>query len=317
MINFDCDKVIILHYEMGAGGRFLGNTLSLSPDCVMMNAKLAMMQLDGKLTLKQKLSILLKGIDNTGHVWTDALFRDENWFGLDYDTTVKKLGVVEYWHLDDIEFHNVYTHKDFRYLTINNTKYLFLTTHCKKELNKLKSIWKNSKTISFKNERLFCHIRDHRKQEQRRYKTIWSLIPKQEMDGWVDFALEPPISHAVFRDYPPYVHTLVAKYLNDSDFFEKVKEILDYKYSIPVPKYFTDYKNLLQEEKEILESENTSEEYVDPDSIFVWDCNWYLSEQNTIHNIKYLYDVLELEGYDEQSARSYYRSWIKKLEELI
>ena len=99
---------------------------------------------------------------------------------------------------------------------------------------------------------MFCHIRDHRKQEQRRYKTIWSLIPKQEMDGWVDFALEPPISHAVFRDYPPYVHTLVAKYLNDSDFFEKVKEILDYKYSIPVPKYFTDYKNLYKKKRKFL-----------------------------------------------------------------
>ena len=99
--------------------------------------------------------------------------------------------------------------------------------------------------------------------------------------------------------------------------FKKVKEIVNSKYSISVPKYFTDYKNLTQEDKEILESENTSEEYVDPNSIFVWDCNWYLSEQNTIHNIKCLYDVLELKGYDEQSTRSYYRSWIKKLEELI
>ena len=302
---------------MGSGGRFLGNSLSLSPDCVMMNAKLAMMQLEGKLTLKQKLSILLQCINKTGNIWSDALFRDEKWFGLNYHTMAKKLGVVDYWHLDVNEFDKVYTHKDFRYLTINNTKYLFITSHSKKELNKLKSIWKNSKTISFKNERLFCRIRNHYEQEQRRYRIIWSLIPEEEKNGWEDFALNPPCSHGIFLDYPPYVRDLVAKYLNDADFSKKVKEIVNPKCSIPVPKHFTDYKNLTQEEKEILESENTSEEYVNPDSIFIWDCNWYLDEQNTIHNIKCLYNVLELEGYDEQSIRSYYRSWIKKLEELI
>ena len=302
---------------MGSGGRFLGNNLSLSSDCVMMNSKLAMMQLDGNLTSKQKLSVLLQGVDKTIQIWKDGLFLDTKWFGLDYCTMPKKLGVVDYWHLDANEFDKVYTHKDFRYLTINNTKYLFLTTHCENELIKLKSIWKNSKIISFKNERLFCRIRNHYEQEQRRYKIIWSLIPEEEKIGWEEYALEPPMSHGISLDYPPYVRELVAKYLNDSHFSKKVEEMVNPKCSIPVPKCFTDYKNLTQEEKEILEFENTSEEYVDPDSIFVWDCNWYLSEQNTIHNIKCLYDVLELEGYDEQSTRSYYRSWIKKLEELI
>ena len=137
-------------------------------------------------------------------------------------------------------------------------------------------------------------------------------------NGWLGrLCFRTPISHAVFRDYPPYVHTLVAKYLNDSDFFEKVKEILDYKYSIPVPKYFTDYKNLLQEERKFLNLKTPAKSMWIP-ILFLFGIVIGILVNKTLYIIsKYLYDVLELEGYDEQSARSYYRSWIKKLEELI
>ena len=313
MTNFDSDKVIILYYAIGAGGKFLAHSLSLSPDCVMMNSKLAMMQLEGKLDQKQKLSILLGSIRNTGSEWSDFGFDDTDWFGLDFDTMPKKLGVVYYHHLPESELKTkVYTNPNFQYLTVNNTKYLFITSHSKDEVNKLASIWKNAKIISFKNERLFCRIRNF-KNRQRQYKIIWSLIPEKEKDGW----LEPPFSHIDFLNHPKDTQTTILKYLNDPEFTKKVGKLLKDDYSLPIPKTFTEYKSLSLQKKKTLESQNTTEEYVHSDSIFVWDCNWYLSEKNTIHNIKYLYDVLELEGYDEQSTRSYYRSWIKKLEELI
>lgn len=315
MTNFDCDKVIILYYAIGAGGRFLANNLSLSPDCVMMNSKLAKMQLDGELTPKQKLTALLKGVENADSTktWNDLSFRDTKWFGLDYDTMPEKLGVVDYFYLPEFELKTkVYTNEYFKYLTINNTKYLFITSHSTSELNKLSSVWKNAKILSFKNENLFCRIRNHLNNSQLKYKVIWSLIPEEEKVGWID----PPYYHREFLNCPRDIQTTVLKYLKDPDFVNKVKEILDLKYSVPVPKSYTEYNNLGKEEKRILESENTTEEYTHPDSVFVWDCNWYLSEQNTIHNTKCLYDVLELEGYDEQSTRSYYRSWIEKLEEL-
>jgi len=313
MTNFDSDRVIILYYAVGAGGRFLANSLSLSPDCVMMNSRLARMQLDGNLNLKQKLAILLKGIDNTGLVWDDLSFRDSDWFGLDYDNQPEKLGVVEYFHLPDSELKTkVYTHEYFKYLTINDTKYLFITSHSESELNKLLSVWKNAKVLSLKNEKLFCRIRNF-PNYQLQYKIIWDLIPEEEKIGW----LEPPYYSKNFLNHPQNTQNTVLKYLKNPDFGKKVKELSNPKYTIPVPKSYIEYNNLGKEEKRILESENTTEEYAHPDSVFVWDCNWYLSEQNTIHNTKCLYDVLELQGYDEQSTRSYYRSWIKKLEELI
>ena len=313
MTNFDSDRVIILYYAIGAGGKFLAHNLSLSPDCVMMNSKLAMMQLEGKLNQKQKVSILLESIKNTDSEWKDFGFNDIDWFGLDFDTMPEKLGVVSYHHLPESELKTkVYTNPNFQYLTVNNTKYLFITSHSKDEVNKLALIWKNAKIISFKNEKLFCRIRNF-ENRQRQYKIIWSLIPEKEKDGW----LEPPFSHIDFLNHPKDTQTTVLKYLKDPEFTKKVGKLLKDNYPSPTPKTFTEYKSLPIQEKKILESQHTTEEYVHPDSIFVWDCNWYLSEQDTIHSIKCLYDVLKLDGYNENSIRSYYRSWINKLEELI
>jgi hypothetical protein len=59
MINFDYDKVIILKYLPGGGGKFLSGCLGLSDDAVLMRKDLAQMQLDGKLSIEKKLKYLL------------------------------------------------------------------------------------------------------------------------------------------------------------------------------------------------------------------------------------------------------------------
>ena len=321
MTNFDSDRVIILYYHPGAGGKFLGNSLALSSDCVMMNSRLAKMQLDGKLSQKQKLSILLTAIERSGNSWNDLGFTDKNWFGIDYESMKEKYGVDSVFDLDQDQFKSmVYTDELFQYVTSNNTKY-FSKSAMVIELKKKLSIWKNAKILSLKNEKLFKTIRRYENpwDDQLKLKSIWSLMPKEERGDWKE-----PISPTErnpnpgnINIIPENVRSTLLYHLNDSEFMRRVVEHMQPKYSVSVPKLYSEYKNISEEVKYILENENTSEEYAHPDSIFVWDCNWYLSEQNTIHNIKCLYDVLELEGYDEQSIRSYYRSWIKKLEELI
>ncbi len=191
MTNFDSDKVIIFHYDTGAGGRFLANNLSLSSDCVMMNAKLAMMQLDGKLNQKQKLSVLLSALNKTLDHWIDLGFNDREWIGIDYTTMPEKLKVIDYYYLDECELKTkVYTNKDFQYLTVNNTKYLFLTSHSPEELDKLLSVWKNAKVISLKNENLFKHVRRFEHSDaynyQTKLKTVWKLILKEEPVDFMD-----------------------------------------------------------------------------------------------------------------------------------
>ena len=311
MTNFDCDRVIILYYAIGAGGRFIANNLSLSPDCVMMNSKLAMMQLEGKLDQKQKLLILLNRLssEKVDKVWNDLGFNLDHWIGK--ESSIAK-SVYNYRELSDHEYKTkVYVDRRFQHVTVDNSKYLFLITHCPDELDKQLSVWKNARVISFKNDNLFRYMR-RLNNAQPYLKTIWSLIPEEEKVGWAS----APTCKKQFEELPENIQKMVWKYLDDPEFFRKVSESINIKYSIQVPRLFSQYKKLNQKDKQILESENTTEEYVHPDSIFVWDCNWYLDEESTLHNIKNLYDVLELNGYNNSYSRCFYKQWIKKLEEV-
>jgi hypothetical protein len=49
---------------------------------------------------------------------------------------------------------------------------------------------------------------------------------------------------------------------------------------------------------------------------YTWNVNWYLSEKDTIDNIKRMYNFLNISGYDEKIIRLMYRTWIKKLDLL-
>ena len=46
---------------------------------------------------------------------------------------------------------------------------------------------------------------------------------------------------------------------------------------------------------------------------FVWDVNWYLSEDDTANNIKRLYNILKFDDYDDDLIRKMYQGWIESL----
>ena len=46
---------------------------------------------------------------------------------------------------------------------------------------------------------------------------------------------------------------------------------------------------------------------------FIWDVNWYLSEDDTANNIKRLYDILGFDDYDDDLIREMYQGWIESL----
>ena len=56
--------------------------------------------------------------------------------------------------------------------------------------------------------------------------------------------------------------------------------------------------------------------YFEKDNNYVWNVNWYLSEENTIINIKKLYDFLNLGGYDEKIIQFMYKLLINKLNQI-
>lgn len=46
---------------------------------------------------------------------------------------------------------------------------------------------------------------------------------------------------------------------------------------------------------------------------FLWDVNWYLTEDDTTNNIKKLYEILGFDDYDDSLIREMYQHWIESL----
>lgn len=45
-----------------------------------------------------------------------------------------------------------------------------------------------------------------------------------------------------------------------------------------------------------------------------WDCNWFLDENETIHNLKFLYSDMNLGKFNERLIRGMYRVWIRRID---
>ena len=82
MINFNSNKIIIVCFPKGAGGKFLINCLGLSNSCVFQHAELANLQLDGNFTLQDKLAYLHDKLNNMTEIWNDLDLHFLNLFGI-------------------------------------------------------------------------------------------------------------------------------------------------------------------------------------------------------------------------------------------
>lgn len=81
---------------------------------------------------------------------------------------------------------------------------------------------------------------------------------------------------------------------------------------------FNKYSSLSKEKQDDIKSTYSSDlpdiekiknQYPENDFIS-WDVNWFLDEQQTLINIKKLYDVLGFDDYDEELISMIYRKWI-------
>lgn len=301
MTNFDCDKIIILHYEMGSGGRFLANSLGLSNQCTFTNSALSQMQLDGKFDTHKKIKYLTLSLKSTKNKWKDLNLFDKEWTGIDYNI---------HFDLDENQLIEFRYNDIFSKLTEENEKILFLNTHSDGELSILLKVWKNAKVISFKNTKLFLLVRRF-KSDYDLFSKIWNLISDK---NWPD----APYSKYQFYNMPNEIVKDVGDNLKNSNFIETLKKELNNNLhrDILIPKSFNEYKKLSYEEKEILKKVYVNEDFVTKNSFFVWDTNWYFEETQCLKNLKVLYDKLNLKDYNENYLNMYYNNWITKLDDI-
>jgi len=154
VIKFNYDKLIIIKYLSGGGGRFLCACLGLSDDAVFKQKDLAQMQLDGKLPIEKKLKYLLLSTKQQSErqIWDDwGLYA---FWGPKEDALTRDADYLAENTINIIEGMDPIVHK-----CITNNKFIFCTLHGNKNLIAILNYWKNSKVIIFKNEQKFASKR--------------------------------------------------------------------------------------------------------------------------------------------------------------
>ena len=149
-LNFNYDKVIIVKYLLGGGGKFLCACLGLSGDAVLMREDLTKMQLDGKLPIEKKLKYLLLSTKQQSErqIWNDFGLMDFFW------------GVQPVEYLLNSKERIIKNIEKIVYECIDNNKFMTMTVHEDAFVSSMLDYWKNSKVILFKNEEKFRSTRN-------------------------------------------------------------------------------------------------------------------------------------------------------------
>ena len=132
--NFDTDKLVIVAYPMGAGGKFLINCLGVSEVACLQDWELY------NLTPKQKKQLILDRLASTPKgTWQDLDLGCFKMFENNLDgMTVKEI------HSIDWEFQKIVD-------ISNGSKYYFQVTHNAQDYVELVNAFPNTRTINFVN----------------------------------------------------------------------------------------------------------------------------------------------------------------------
>ena len=132
--NFDTDKLVIVAYPMGAGGKFLINCLGVSEVACLQDWELY------NLTPKQKQQLILDRLASTPKgTWQDLDLGCFKMFENNLDgMTVKEI------HSIDWEFQKIVD-------ISNGSKYYFQVTHNAQDYVELVNAFPNTRTINFVN----------------------------------------------------------------------------------------------------------------------------------------------------------------------
>jgi hypothetical protein len=147
---FNTDKLIIVCFPAGAGGKFLINCLGLSDDAVFQCNKLTRLQLDGRFSQTDKFNLLVQRIYETTDKWTDLRLGCSQLFGFSNFEYLK----------EPVNINNPDQFDECIPKLIDlNTHYFFIVGHHIQFLQSYLKVWKNAKVIIFENSFEFLQHR--------------------------------------------------------------------------------------------------------------------------------------------------------------
>lgn len=202
---FNTDRLIIVHYSQGCGGKFLINCLALADNAVLQHRHLAKMQLDGHLSTAEKIKTITQKLSATQNKWYDLGWGCQEYFGFDSDTYLTQ-------PVSQLPFDPIVEQ------VIEAGKYFFLVSHDPVFLNKAIAVWPNAKIVIIDHCNEFIACKRDITQTINRLKNYWDKI---RGDSW---PVDPPFTIESMENLPEFVLEEVQKTHNN--------ELAAYVYSI-------------------------------------------------------------------------------------
>ena len=144
MIDFNTNRLIIVCYPRGAGGKFLINALGLSNGAVFQDNDLAMQQLSKLFTPEDKLAYIQTQVELITDQWTDLNLGCYQLFGMHNENYFQNQPVEINQNIQQI---------------IDQGLYFFIVAHDASLAESYLSYWPNAKIIIFKNTENFLAAR--------------------------------------------------------------------------------------------------------------------------------------------------------------
>ena len=195
------DKIVIVCYPPGAGGKFLINNLGLNDQAVFQDSTLVQKQIKGKFTYQNKIDYLFDQLQQSSKnlKWNDLNLGCEQLFGIQ---------PKEY----QIDYPEQLTNR-FRIeikQAISKELCLFLVAHDTLILRSILNFWSNARVIGFSNHSDFINQRWPNERSSNERLNYWNTV---RGDNW---PIQPPTIRAEFLELPDAVrHELINFFNND------------------------------------------------------------------------------------------------------
>lgn len=286
--DFQTDRLVIVQYPAGSGGKFLMNCLGLSNDVFLQDINLAIEQIQGNLSPQKKLDLLIERMSASKNSWTDLNMGCFSFFGvyLTIESTECLYPELAYGMQWNKQLREVY----------DSGKIFFIVSQTARTTRWFKQIWPNAKIINFYNTQPFFekyrqnftrlpqyhHVENAKREWDKIRQAGWPELPPM----WIENFYLPP-----FDDIVDQIDLNKIKYIPSKTYFEQVEE---------------------------LEQQKQAEMFRDrifADN-FQWDTSWYCSEEKFLKHISEVYKFLKLSDCSIDSVRELYCNWINCLENI-
>jgi hypothetical protein len=195
------DKIVIVCYPPGAGGKFLINNLGLNDQAVFQDFTLVQKQMERKFTYQNKIDYLFDQLQQSSKnlKWNDLNLGCEQLFGIN---------PKEY----QIDYPEQLTNRFPPEIkkAISKKLCLFLVAHDTLILRSILNFWSNARVIGFSNYSDFINQRWPNGKSSNERLNYWNTV---RGDNW---PIQPPTIRAEFLELPDAVrHELIDFFNND------------------------------------------------------------------------------------------------------